>query len=280
MRRHFSWVVSAFITLAAGQVSAQSSYGYPAYAGSNTAQRQVRCESTGSRRTFCRVNTQGRVRVARQLSQRRCIQGRNWSYTSSGIWVTNGCRADFVVDQRYRSRSADPVVRDDHYLDQSGRVIHCESSASGRRYCGEGHRRYTMSGNRDPNCIEGQTWGRDNRGVWVSGDCNADFNESPYQNNDSSNNNGYNNGYNNGVPDNMEVGHTHGIDQSGQLVHCQSTADGRTYCGDRDSPYIISGARDPDCIEGQTYGRDQRGTWVSGNCTADFGIDGEHEHHH
>ncbi len=285
MRRHLSWVASAVITLAAGQASAHDDTGYP---GSNMQQTMVRCESTGSRRMFCRANVEGRVRVARQLSRQPCIQGRNWSYTRSGIWVTQGCRADFVVDQGGRIRSSDPVVRDDHYRDQSGRVIHCESTASGRRYCGEGHRRYTMSGNRDPDCIEGQTWGRDNRGVWVSGDCNADFTESQYQNDDGYNNNnrynnnGYNNnnGYSNGVPANMEVGHTHQVDQSGQLVHCQATADGRTYCGDRDNPYIISGNRDPDCIEGQTYGRDDRGTWVSGNCRADFGIDSDHDHDH
>lgn len=277
MRRHFSWVASAVITLAAGQVGAHESYPY----GGSTQQRMVRCESVGSRRTFCRADIQGQVRVARQVSQRRCIQGRNWSYTSQGIWVTKGCRADFVIEQRYRGNSDDPVVRDDHYRDESGRVIHCESTASGRRYCGTGHRQYTMTGNRDPDCIEGQTWGRDNRGVWVSGDCDADFTESRDQNGNGYNNNGYNNnGYSNNVPDNMEVGHTHRVDQSGQVIHCQSTADGRTYCGDHDSPYIISGTRDPDCIEGQTYGRDERGTWVSGNCTADFGVDEDHHHDH
>jgi ribosomal protein L37AE/L43A len=277
MGRHFSWVASAVITLAAGQASA---HGNPAYPGSDTQQTLVRCESAGSRRTFCRANVEGGVRVARQLSRRSCIQGRNWSYTRSGIWVTQGCRADFAVDQSYGSSSGDPVVRDDHYVDQSGRIIHCESTANGRRYCGESHRHYTMSGNSDPNCIEGQTWGRDSRGVWVSGDCNADFNESPYQNDDPYNNSYRNNAYSNNVPDNMEVGHTHTVDQSGRLVHCQSTADGRTYCGDRDNPYIISGARDPDCIEGQTYGRDERGTWVSGNCTADFSVEGQQDHDH
>jgi hypothetical protein len=276
MRRHFSWVASAVITLAAGQAAAHDN---TVYTGYNMQQTMVRCESAGSRRTFCSANVEGRVRVARQLSRRPCIQGRNWSYTRSGIWVTQGCRADFVVEQRPTS-SDDPVVRDDHYRDPSGRVIHCESTASGRRYCGDSHRRYSMTGNRDPDCIEGQTWGRDNRGVWVSGDCNADFAESQYQNDDSYNNNDNNNGYSNGVPANVEVGHTHHIDQNGQLVHCQATADGRTYCGDRDNPYIISGNRDPNCIEGQTYGRDERGTWVSGNCTADFGIDNDHDHHY
>lgn len=273
MNRYSSLIVAAVLTVAASQVAAQNYGGNPAYGSNNGSPQRVRCESTGGRRTFCRANTTGGVRLARQLSKNSCIRGRNWSYTNTGIWVTNGCRAEFLVGRRNVNRNAGPVVADDHYVDQSGRLVHCQSTASGRTYCGEGHRRYTMSNNRDPNCIEGQTWGRDDRGVWVSGDCNADFTRDEY---DSYNNDGYNNG----VPGNTEVGHTHSIDNSGRVVHCQSTADGRTYCGDRDSQYIISGSRDPDCIEGVTYGRDERGTWVTGDCAADFSVDESEDHHH
>ena len=122
-----------------------------------------------------------------------------------------------------------------------------------------------MAGNRDPDCIEGQTWGTDSRGVWVSGDCDADFNGNPYDRS---------NGNNSGSE---EVSHDHLLDSQGRVIHCQSTADGRSYCGERDSRYVIS-SRDADCIEGVTYGRDQRGTWVSGDCDAQFTIeDGQHD---
>ena len=267
MSRHFSWIVAAVATLAMGQASAQS-YSNSGYAYGNGygngQQRTVRCESIRSRRTFCRVNTMGSARIARQLSQRSCIQGRNWSYNSGGIWVSNGCRADFVVGRRTAYRqpyvNSNAVVDHQHYSDSSGRLVHCESTASGRTYCGDSHNRYSMSGNRDPDCIQGQTWGQDERGVWVSGDCNADFSSSPY--------------------DNPEAGHTHHVDSSGRLIHCQATADGRTYCGDHDTRYVMSGTRDPDCIEGQTWGRDDRGTWVSGDCNADFSIDQNYDHQH
>lgn len=270
MGTHLRWVIALLSTLAMGQAAAQT-YSNPGYAyGSDYGygqQRTVRCESIGSRRTFCRVNTMGRVQISRQLSQRSCIQGRNWSYSSSGIWVTNGCRADFVVGRRnaypQNNGYGNAEAGHSHYVDSSGQLIHCVATASGRNYCGDSHSRYSMSGNRDPDCIEGQTWGTDERGVWVSGDCNADFTSSP--------------------DDNAEAGHSHYVDSSGQIIHCQSTADGRNYCGDQHTRYTMSGNRDPDCIEGQTYGFDERGTWVSGDCDADFSMDSndsEYEHHH
>lgn len=203
-------VTAAVATLAIGQASAQN-YGNRDYARGNGYgyghTRVVRCESIGSRRNFCRVDTRGGVRITRQLSQRSCIQGRNWSYTYQGIWVTGGCRADFAISSRndYRrvgnydrngydpndSRYGNNDYRDgsngygyghqnsdsghSHYVDSSGQLIHCQSTTDGRTYCGDSHTRYTMSGTRDPDCIEGQTWGRDGRGTWVSGDCSANF---------------------------------------------------------------------------------------------------------
>ena len=293
MKKYLLLIAAAMATVTMGLASAQS-YSNRGYGSGNSQVRTVRCASSGPRRVFCPVNTMGEVRLSRQLSRRACVRGRNWSYSSRGIWVANGCRADFIVGRTtYRNpnvyRNPDPYRNDDpyrnaapyrdpnavvdhnHYVDSNGRLIHCESTASGRTYCGDSHSRYTMSGNRDPDCIEGQTWGRDARGVWVSGNCDADFSSQPYDDNG---------GYDNGVQGSEEVGHTHSVDSSGQLIHCQATADGRTYCGDHDSEYVISGTRDPDCIEGVTYGRDERGTWVSGDCAAEFSVDPGHDAHH
>lgn len=284
MRKYLMLIAGAIATLAMGASSGQS---YSSRGYSQT--RTVRCASSGPRRAFCPVSAMGEVRLSRQLSRRACVRGRTWSYTSRGIWVANGCRADFIVARRtaYRDpngyRNPDPyrnavpyrdpnaVVDHNHYVDGNGRLIHCESTASGRTYCGDSHSRYAMSGNRDPDCIEGQTWGRDARGVWVSGDCDADFTGQAFDDNG---------GYDNGVQGSEEVGHTHSLDSSGRVIHCQATADGRTYCGDHDSEYVISGTRDPDCVEGVTYGRDERGTWVSGACAAEFSVDDGHDDHH
>ena len=59
--------------------------------------RRIRCESTGNEYEFCPVPTRGDVRLVRQLSQRSCLPRRTWGFQSDGIWVTDGCRAEFEV---------------------------------------------------------------------------------------------------------------------------------------------------------------------------------------
>lgn len=261
MKKHLLWMAALAATLGAGLASAQNYGNNPGYGNGYSQARNVRCESRQGDRNFCRTPIRGPVRLIRQLSRTACVRGRSWYPTSTGIWVSNGCRAVFAVGRSRSYGNPNPVVRDEHYTDRNGRTVHCESTANGRTYCGNAHSRYSMSGNRDPDCIEGRTWGSDGRGVWVSGDCDADFNGSPY---DWSN--GGRDRYN---QDDEEVAHEHIVDPSGRMIHCQSTADGRNYCGERDSRYVMS-SRDPDCIEGVTYGRDARGTWVTGECDAQF----------
>jgi len=92
---HWRWIIALAVTLAMGQASAQA-IGNPAYSRYQF-RSMVRCEAVGSARTFCRADTGGRVRIAKQLSQRPCVQGRSWGYNDRGIWVSRGCRADFAV---------------------------------------------------------------------------------------------------------------------------------------------------------------------------------------
>ena len=271
------WLTMTASILGGGLASAQNYGGNPGYGnGYGQQARSVRCESRQGSRNFCRVPIRGQVRLVRQLSRTACVRGRSWYPTNSGIWVSNGCRGEFAVLNGGRYRAPNPIVRDDHYVDRNGRTLHCESTASGRTYCGNSHNRYSMSDNRDPDCIEGRTWGSDGRGVWVSGDCDADFNGRAYDwSNDSRDDDD---------SGSEEVAHEHVVDSNGRMIHCQSTADGRNYCGERDSRYVMS-SRDPDCIEGVTYGRDGRGTWVSGDCDAQFTSDDqenddEHDHDH
>lgn len=63
-----------------------------------------RCESQGFGYNMCRVDT-GRgsdVRIRRQISKTRCVEGRNWGWNRAGVWVDQGCAAEFVVDRRWR----------------------------------------------------------------------------------------------------------------------------------------------------------------------------------
>jgi hypothetical protein len=63
-----------------------------------SAQSLVTCESRNSDRQICRVDTGGSVAIRQQLSSTNCIEGRNWGYSRNAIWVSNGCRAQFLVN--------------------------------------------------------------------------------------------------------------------------------------------------------------------------------------
>jgi hypothetical protein len=101
MNTQLRWIAAAVAALAVGQVSAQGYYPNPNYVRGdgygNGYTHVVRCESYNGRSKFCRVNAQGRVFIARQLSQQRCMRGRNWNADYRGIWVGGGCRADFAI---------------------------------------------------------------------------------------------------------------------------------------------------------------------------------------
>jgi hypothetical protein len=55
------------------------------------------CESGDMRRHWCHEGQYGEVRLVRQRSNAPCIQGRTWGRDQNGVWVDQGCRADFQV---------------------------------------------------------------------------------------------------------------------------------------------------------------------------------------
>jgi hypothetical protein len=78
----------AYLAVAAAALSA--------IPGAANAQSSVTCESSRGRRETCRVDTRGEVRLVQQLSDTRCIRGRNWGTVPGGVWVDDGCRARFA----------------------------------------------------------------------------------------------------------------------------------------------------------------------------------------
>jgi len=59
--------------------------------------RTIICESDNNTRHRCEVDTQYGVRLTRQISRNACILNRTWGYDSRGIWVRDGCRAEFTL---------------------------------------------------------------------------------------------------------------------------------------------------------------------------------------
>lgn len=57
--------------------------------------REVVCESKNHRRTDCRMDTRGGVRLVEQTSDTRCRQGSNWGFDRDSVWVDKGCAGRF-----------------------------------------------------------------------------------------------------------------------------------------------------------------------------------------
>lgn len=76
-------------------------YGWPGHGpgyGYGRGYQVIRCESINNRPNFCRVP--GGVRQAgiqRRLSRAGCQYNYSWGFQRDGIWVENGCRAEFRV---------------------------------------------------------------------------------------------------------------------------------------------------------------------------------------
>lgn len=69
---------------------------YKGNRGSGTA--TIVCSSESRGRVHCDANTSNGVRLTRQLGG-NCQQGSTWGWDSSGVWVTQGCRAEFEVER-------------------------------------------------------------------------------------------------------------------------------------------------------------------------------------
>lgn len=137
-------------------------HGQPGY-----GQQTVNCSSNDGKRNYCGQYGND-VRLARQISGSPCVQGQTWGVDRSGLWVDRGCRADFfVAGGGYGPPPGPPPPQ----------IITCSSNDGRRNWCDAGGRRdirlnRQISGSA---CVEGQTWGVDNRGLWVDRGCRAEF---------------------------------------------------------------------------------------------------------
>jgi hypothetical protein len=203
----------------------------------NQAQAQtITCASDDMHRHTCQVDARGGVQLARQISGSSCTFGRTWGYNANEIWVDRGCRAEFQVGS---------IVwngwNNDNY------TIYCASDDGSRRFCpariNSGVRLARQrSGDK---CVFGQSWGYNNRGIWVDQGCRADFD----------------------LGTTSGTGSTQTISCSSDDMHwhtCQADTSGGVQ--------LLRQRSDSDCIYGTTWGYDDRGIWVDRGCRADFQI--------
>ena len=202
----------------------------PGYTG------RITCSSNDGRRNWCDIGPSRDVRLVRQISGSACIQGQTWGVDGRGLWVDRGCRADFS----FRQGGGPPQ-----------QTINCSSNDGRRNWCAIGSARDAqlvrqISGSP---CVRGQTWGIDNRGLWVDRGCRADFTFGG-------------GGFAPPPPPPM------------QIVTCSSNDGRRNWCdiGNRRDVRLSRQISGSPCIQGQTWGIDNRGIWVDRGCRADFSV--------
>jgi len=142
--------------------------GYP----SNSYGDRIRCESNDRRTRHCAINTRGGVQLERQLSKAACIQGSSWGYDGRGVWVSNGCRGEFVTGRGGYGPGTRPGNGPGY-----AQTVRCESNDRQTRRCNVSVRRgveMTRQLSRT-RCVHGQNWGWDRSGIWVRGGCRAEF---------------------------------------------------------------------------------------------------------
>ena len=143
---------------------------------------ELRCASNDFRYNMCRVDT-GRgidVRLVRQISKTRCVEGRNWGFNRAGIWVDQGCEGVFRVARRW---SGGPGHGHGGWQPGPGwnTAIRLRCASKDYRYnmcqvdTGRGgdvriERQFSKA-----SCVKGRTWGWNRAGVWVDGGCEASF---------------------------------------------------------------------------------------------------------
>jgi hypothetical protein len=224
-----------FTSLASSPAHAapQAGYGQQGY-----GQQTVNCSSNNGKRNYCGSFGNRDIRLVRQISGSPCVEGRTWGVDRGGLWVDQGCRADFVVGGG--GGGGRPPSQ----------TINCSSNNGKRNWCAIGNSRDVqlvrqISGSP---CVRGSTWGIDNRGLWVDNGCRADF----------------------------AIGGSYGPPPppQQQLVTCSSNNGKRNWCdiGNSRDVQLVRQISGSPCVRGNTWGIDQRGLWVDNGCRADFRV--------
>ena len=169
----------------------------------NRGDAVVRCESTDRGYRHCPADTRDGVKLRRQLSKSACRYQDSWGFDRRGIWVDQGCRAEFELytgrsggdgkPQKDKDNTAAIVGgavalgvlgaiiadndKNDNKADRPRRLVRCESDDGDYRFCRADVRNrvslYRQLGR--ASCRQNQSWGYDRRGVWVDRGCRAEF---------------------------------------------------------------------------------------------------------
>jgi hypothetical protein len=224
----------------------------------------ITCSSNDGQLHSCRVDSNQQIQFVRQRSDAQCIEGQTYGINRGGVWVTNGCRADFAIG------NTDQAYNNGHY-NQQGTYNNGGYSAQNNDRDRDGY--------------------RDQNGNWHARhhrDRDNDHDNNGYSSQNGTNNNGtynrqgtYQGPYNNGSYAN---GGYVGQGQQHPTVYYGKYDDGKTTCtADRGTGPVYcqtNGAlsdatilkQNGSCQRGQNWDINPDGLWVADGCSAQFKI--------
>ncbi len=243
-----------------GQYGQNGPYGSPYGGGGQYGEGGVvRCESNDGRYRQCAINTNGGVQLVRTLSSAACIEGRSWGSNRAGVWVSQGCRAEFRSGGGYYGSQGHQGSSGNGY--GNGQLIRCESNDERTQRCAVDTRGGVQLVNKlsSSDCIQGRSWSYDRNGIWVSDGCRAEFAVGTGGN-----------GYGSGGYGNSGYGNNYGI--GGQVFRCESNDNRRRECAanTRAGVQLVRQLSSSPCIQGRSWGYGRTGVWVSEGCRAEF----------
>lgn len=238
--------------------------------GKSASYGLIRCESRRGGENFCQADTDRGVRLSRELSRGACQAGNTYGFDREGIWVADGCSAEFEIGW-HGGQSPTPGYGWGYDDDpDEGDTFVCESYNNQYEECEVGARggvRLLQQWSRSP-CIEGQTWGVERGTVWVDNGCRAEFQVQPYLG-------GGRPGSGHGQPGYGQPGYGQQPGYGNDLIRCESRDNRQVRCpaniGRGEVELVTQLSKSP-CIEGNTYDYDQQSIWVSGGCRGDFRV--------
>ena len=232
-----------------------------AWSGAST----LDCASIERRTVHCPIDTRGGVALIHQHSRAACIEGHSWGWDRRGVWVSEGCRGEFVA-------GAGPAgAWHGHPGAHTAfpQRLRCESRDQQTAWCPMDTRQgvFLVQQLSRGACIEGRSWGWDRRGVWVSQGCRAEFEAGGWGAPPPHWDRGPGWG---SPPPNWDRGPAWA--STPQLIRCESTRSRVQYCalGPVRSIRLQRQLSRSACHEGRSWGLDRGGLWVSHGCRGEF----------
>ena len=124
--------------------------------------------AAGAETAYCVQAPQVSAELVRRTSDARCVEEKSWGVDERGLWLANGCAADFLMRQRTVTGQDALATR---------QLIECSSPAGQRNFCtadacGGAELRAVLG---HAPCKPSESWGSNEGGVWVDHGCHGLF---------------------------------------------------------------------------------------------------------